>query len=371
MSEQIEKDAQVQVDSQEKVESKDFSCPQCAAPIQYDPETSTLKCEYCGFTQVLDGKESTDEYDFTNVEESEANSWRSETKIIRCDNCGAENVVANNDITSTCPFCGSNQVVETKELAGIKPHRVIPFKINKENAQRIYIKWLKKKFFTPSKIKKGQVKVGINGVYLPVWTFDTDTYSVYKGRIGKYYTRRVGSGKNARTVTEIRWRNIAGTRQVAFDDIIVNAGEQVKQEEVNSLSPFNTNDAFIYEANFLAGFSAEHYKVKLSEGWVKAKTLAKPVIQRSILSQYNYDTVGYLDITTNYNNIKYKYVLIPTWIGVYDYNTKHYRFIVNGETGKLCGKAPVSPLKVTMTVLVLVILLGIVVFVLYYTGVFE
>lgn len=90
-----------------------------------------------------------------------------------------------------------------------------------------------------------------------------------------------------------------------------------------------------------------------------------------ILSKYHYDVVGKIDMKTNYNNIKYKYVLIPVWIGTYRYNNKTYRFLVNGETGKLSGKAPTSALKVTILVLLIVLVAVAVLLIAYFSGSIE
>lgn len=41
----------------------------------------------------------------------------------------------------------------------------------------------------------------------------------------------------------------------------------------------------------------------------------------------------------------------PVWLSSYTYRGKIYRFMVNGETGRVAGKAPVSPLKVLLACL--------------------
>ena len=210
--------------------------------------------------------------------------------------------------------------------------------------------------------------VTICGVYLPLWTFDTKTFSSYRGRLGKHYTKVVGSGKKRRTVTRTRWYSISGNINVNFDDLLVNAGKQITQKEIESLSPFSTNDSFEYEKKFLAGFSAEHYQLSLKDGWDTAKILMLPIIERNILNRYRYDVKGEIIIQPNYYDNKYKYVLVPIWIGNYTYKKKNYRFLVNGETGKLTGKAPVSALKVTLTILFAILLIGLIIFLVYSSG---
>ena len=55
--------------------------------------------------------------------------------------------------------------------------------------------------------------------------------------------------------------------------------------------------------------------------------------------------------STLYSNITYKYLLVPTWISSFRYKGKIYQFAVNGQTGKVGGKAPVSAWRVFLAVL--------------------
>lgn len=352
----------------DNVGAKDYSCPSCGAPIEFNPDKSSLTCKYCGFSHIITGEKSKDENDFIRDTNVNNNNWGNETKIIKCSNCGAENVIPVNAISKSCPFCASNQVVETSELVGLKPDRVIPFQISKENAMLIYTKWLKKRFYTPNPIKKGHVTTQVSGVYLPCWTFDTNTVSSYKGRLGEHYTVTVGSGKNRHTETRTRYFNISGIKAVNFDDLLVNAGNKITQNEITSISPFKTNDSFLYDQQYLAGFSAEHYSTNLEKGFDNAKELTKVYIKKEILKGYNYDVVDTLTFKTDYHNITYKYVLIPTWIGVYDYKEKKYRYLVNGESGKLRGSAPTSTAKVVWTVLGVLFIIGIIALLIFLFG---
>jgi DNA-directed RNA polymerase subunit RPC12/RpoP len=348
-------------DEQNIRQSENYKCSECGAPMRFDPSTSTLICDYCGNKIVLEGEKTNKEFDFSTSFHLD-NSWQKETKIFHCKNCGANTVVSIKELSITCPFCGSTEIAETSDLPGIRPHRVIPFKLDAASARKVYSQWLKKKFFAPNKVKKSIPTVAVNGIYLPMWTYDTQSFSKYSGRLGKYYTVTVGSGKSRHTETRVRYFLISGVKQVNFDDLLVDAGKKVNQAEVNRLSPFGTNDALAYDQRYLAGFSAEHYDVDVKAGWDIAKGLAKPYIERAILSAYTYDVVDSLNVSTTYTNIKYKYVLIPLWMGHYSYNKKQYYFKVNGETSKLIGQYPVSPVKVTITVLVcLVILVGFVI----------
>ena len=277
--------------------------------------------------------------------------------IVACDNCGAKNVVSKKDITSTCPFCGSSAAIKKDELIGEKPNRVIPFKVGKEDVIKTYQKWIKKKFFVPSKVKKEIPNPLLNGVYIPSWTYDSNTLSTYKGRLGKRYTVTVGSGNNRRTETRIRYFSISGVHATFLDDVLICSGEKLKQDVLDKLTPYNTNDSYVYDERYLLGFMAEHYNLSLKDGWEKAKQKGKKIIESEILSKYHYDIVDYLKVNTTYDKIKYKYVILPVWICHYTYNDKKFQFMINGETGKIVGKYPVSALKISFVVLLLIALI--------------
>lgn len=343
--------------NEEKLESELYECPSCGANLKFLPEKEALFCEYCNTSISLKGKESDEELDFLTNCDKKVNDWDNETKIVHCSNCGANNVVSKYEITSNCPFCGSASVVDTNELVGEKPNRVIPFKISKSDVHILYKKWLKKKFFAPRKVKKDLPNPILNGVYIPSWTYDAITFSSYEGRLGKRYTRTVGSGKDRRTVTEIRYFRVSGVHQAQHDDILVCSGTKLQQPVLDKISPYDTNNSYVYDERYLAGFSAEHYKLTLKEGWVIGKKKTDIIIKNQILDKYDYDIVSYLNVNTNYHDIKYKYVILPTWICIYKYNNKEFSFIVNGETGKIVGKTPVSPFRVIFVVLLVIALI--------------
>lgn len=338
----------------EVLENEIYECPGCGANLKYLPEKEALYCEYCETIISLKGEASKEELDFLTNCDKKNSDWDVESKVVHCENCGANNVISKYEITSNCPFCGSASVISTNELVGEKPNRVIPFKIGKDEVAVLYKKWLKKRFFAPRKIKKNIPNPILNGVYIPSWTYDTNTFSSYEGRLGKHYTTTVGSGKNRRTVTRTRYFRVSGVHKVFLDDILVCSGVKLQQPVLDDLAPYDTNNSFVYDERYLAGFSAEHYKFTLKEGWHIGKKKADIVIRRQILNKYHYDVVDYLNVHTMYNNIKYKYVILPVWICLYKYNNKEYKFMVNGETGKVVGKTPISPIKVAFVVLLVI-----------------
>ena len=112
---------------------------------------------------------------------------------------------------------------------------------------------------------------------------------------------------------------------------------------------------------FIAGFLAERYTVGLDEGWDIAKGQIKAKLQSEIGSmekkKHHADSVSKVTFNTAYSKVTYKYVLAPIWIANFKFKEKLYNIVINGQTGQVKGEAPVSPLKVTIAIIIAIIVL--------------
>ncbi len=328
----------------------DYSCPSCGADLAYDPKSGKLVCDHCGNSESISSVSTNHERDFFSGV-SEDNFWQEEAISYECESCGAVTVMNKGEIAGHCPFCGSVKVISVKDQAGIKPTAVIPFAFDKKDAEAYYRKWIKNKLFAPSKVKKNFEPNSVNNIYVPCWTYDTVSASSYYGRVGKYYTVVVGSGKKRRTERRIRWYTVSGSYDRSFDDLAIEASSFIDQQRFEKIMPYDTNHAYDYDGRYLAGARAERYRVGIADAFDIAKVKMHSVIKSEIISKHNADVVDYMNVNVTYKEVRYKYVLLPLWVCSFAYNKKKYDFFVNGQTGKTSGKAPVSPWRVLVAVL--------------------
>lgn len=354
-------------DREKKVESELIKCPGCGNNMRFDPSAKKLVCDYCKNEVAITGVTAAEELDFMTAE-SYTPETDSETRVFRCDNCGAKVVLDMSETAVKCAFCGSPHVVAIEDMKGIKPNAVIPFKFDTKQAAAVYKDWAKKKIFCPSEFKKKLSLDTIHGAYTPCWTFDSNTVSSYEGRFGEHYTVTVGSGKNTRTEVRTRWYNVRGTFNKLFDDIVIICGTDVPKRSFDRISPYNTNASLKYNHSFLMGFNASHYTKNINQCWGEARKQMEDIIYRSIIAKYGADVVDYLHVNTVHRGVRYKYVLLPVYVGAFNYKKKLYNIYINGETGKVTGKLPKSPVRIGIAVLLgaaLIILL------LFLFGVFQ
>lgn len=344
-----------QIFSERTEDVTDKKCPNCGATVTFNPASGKMHCDYCGYSCELpkpEDENSIQELDFEAALHKASFNWGEQKKSVQCKQCGAVTIYDVLETAAVCPFCGSTSVMPAATDETIAPGAVCPFAVTKEKAGESFTKWLKKKWFAPRKAKKNARPDAFNGVYLPYWTYDAQTTSTFTARAG--YDRKVRD-KNGGTKTETTWSHVNGVYQEFIDDEVVMASKRHENSGVKDFGPFKLSKLVPYSPQLLAGFVAERYSIGLQEGWEKAQVSIKDKLRSNVesyvKSKWRCDRVSNVRLSTLYSNITYKYVLAPAWISSFQYKGKTYQFAVNGQTGKVGGKAPVSAFRVILAVL--------------------
>ena len=344
-----------------KLKTTVFKCPNCGGEAEFDAKTQKLHCLFCGGYFEIENDEKVVENELDDLL-NKAKVW-DEAEVYQCKSCGAKEILDKKEVATVCPFCGTNNVVRVEDLPGLKPQGVVTFKVEKNTAGEIATTWARKSIWSPRDFKKSAEPENIHGIYNPVFTFDAQTKSTYKGRLGEYYT--VSNGKT--TTTHVRYFNVSGNQDLNFDDFIVQASTAIPQKSISAISPFPTNDAPTYRTEYLRGYSASAYDKDGAVCWQQCKEMMRVEIEQRILSRYTYDVKDYLTVTTSYYHPRYKYILVPLYVGNYTYRSKLYNFYINGSNGKITGKRPKSFWKIFFTTLLAIIVLGIILYFMFLT----
>lgn len=334
-------------------------CKSCGADMYFDIASGKLRCPYCDTTEGISANVFEQERSLENFKED---TLKHETGAItyQCPNCHAKTVMHEYGTSAKCPFCGATNILQTEDIPGLAPDAILPFKVTKEEASSNSLKWVRKKIYAPNKLKKSFKPENLNSVYSPTFTFDSNTYSSYEGRLGKHYTETVGSGDQKRTVTKTRYFNVRGSYEQFFDDILIEVSPKVSQREFEKVGAFDTKNAVEYNTEFIAGHASERYDTGVNDAYEVAKKKMAERIRSAILSKYDYDVVEYLNVSTNYKQSSFKHLLVPLWCSAFKYRDKIYNYFINGRTGRVGGKTPVAIWKVALTVLVIAgVLVGI------------
>lgn len=339
-------------------------CPSCSASIEFNPSIGKLSCPYCGYeTEIAVPEKEEDkvaqEMDFAKAEERGNFDWGAEKKTVICKACAAETVYDALQIADSCPYCGSNQVMEASSVNTLAPNGVCTFEVTDKQAGEHFHKWIKGRWFTPRAAKKSAKPDAFQGVYMPYWTFDTKTSSRYSAKYGIDYTE---TDKDGNTTTHTTWYSTSGFYQDFIDDHLVSATTRYDRNMMKEIEPFNVLNNKSYKPEYIAGFLSERYSIGLSDGWKQAQKeihqYLDAQITKKIRRDHNADSVSSLHFSTTHDDITYKYLMLPIWLSSFRYKEKIYRFMVNGQTGQVGGDAPISPLRVALAVFVSLIVIA-------------
>ncbi len=344
---------------------QEFPCSKCGGKLEFNPKAGKLKCIYCGNEEeVPQDSEDVQEIAYDDFLETKKvkTAVLSETALeVSCPSCRARVTFQPPDVAGKCPFCGTS-IVSKGEKAHpvVEPGGVIPCKITQKNAQTNVRKWLGNNWFLPSALKELAQQEGMQGVYLPFWTYDSQTESDYTGSRGEYYyttetyavTNSEGETEwETREVQHTRWYPVAGHVSRFFDDILVPATKQLDDKQLKKLSGWNLQQLLPYSPSYLAGFKAQRYQVPLETGLITAKETMRSALNNTVCQDIGGDTQTVNTINTIHHAITFKHILLPVWISAYRYQNKQYRVMVNAQTGQVSGDRPYSKTKIAIAVL--------------------
>jgi len=349
-----------------------FPCPGCGSQMQFDTASQSLKCLYCGSEKRIgDGANAAPmehELDFADEGDTTRWDWGTEQQVIKCGNCGGEMLLPAGQTAAVCGFCGSPKVLPQGNPGSIRPESLIPFHVSRDQATKAFNAWRKKRWFVPNEFKKRSVSSNLNGIYVPFWTFDTDTDSLYRAEVGVYHYRqetrtRHVNGKTETYTETVRytvWHWTSGTYGQFYDDVLIPASAQYDSDLLRKLNDFKLHQLVEYKPGYLSGFIAERYSVSLQTGWSQAKSRVDDWQERDIRRRIGGDEIRNLSISTRYFDRTYKHILLPVWNANYMYKNKTYRYMVNGETGSVTGRVPRSPWKITFFTLFCVLVAAVI-----------
>lgn len=358
-----------------KKELKPLKCPGCAASLEYDPQSSKLKCPYCGnlleVERVAEAEPVVEvDYEEARGRAGEATQGRlSDSAVqVECATCGAAVVFEPPEVAGQCPFCTTKIVVQPHTPDPlITPQGLLPFATPKQQAIQSLQQWLSSRWFAPGDLKRVANPDRLEGVYLPFWTFDAAARTRYTGAQGEHYwvqeayTEMVNGRpeRRVRNVRKTRWRPASGEVENSFDDILVPASRAIDTRRLDDLEPWGLEKVEPYNPSYLAGFKAQRYQLDLEGGLGEAQARMEPAIRAAIRRDIGGDEQQIHSMSVSLSRVTFKHLLLPVWLGAYRFKEKVYQVAVNARTGEVSGERPYSAAKIAA--LVLMIALGIIV----------
>ncbi|MFT4126477.1 MAG: TFIIB-type zinc ribbon-containing protein [Gordonia sp. (in: high G+C Gram-positive bacteria)] len=350
--------------------TRTYPCPNCGDNLAFDPVSGQLACRSCGTMRAVTFHQDrrVGQHDLRDAAlagtrgllaaDDPAASTEHE---VTCQNCGGRTVFTGTLTATRCPYCASpiqrddvHAAPETIPVDG-----VVPFGVGEKQARESLEKWIHSRWFAPTEFKKYRQVGAFSSVYCSFFTYSTTAVTYYHGHRGDDYTVTVGEGENERTEIRTRWTAVSGTVTDAFTDVpaLVNTG--LDAQKIEALKPWPIDRARPFTGEFLAGHLARTYEFGPDEGFGIARAEEiDPAIQHSIRRDIGGDKQQISGFTPNFNPLRFRYLLMPVWLLTVMYANRPFQVFINGITGEVQGRRPVSKVKVAAAVICALVLLA-------------
>jgi len=309
-------------------------CTTCRA--QLDPED--LFCPNCGTEAPLAQREGRPK--------PPDSDWLTHRYV--CEGCGASMSYDASAQTLRCPFCSSEKLTSQPDQKALRAKLVVPFQTTREQVLATLKQWMGSSFWRPSGLANDAVVTKVVPVYVPYWVFSAraDTYWTADTNQVPWHARG-------------DWRPLTGDHRGDYHGILVGASGTLTPVETSAICPFNLNAGQPLSHSDLDNFIVEQFRVQ--------RKYARP-LARSGIESFEREACRKLvpgrsrnvKVNVRLSDIYSEPVLLPVWILAYKYKGELYRFLVNGQTGRHTGTAPISWFKIMMTIGLTIVLVAIV-----------
>ena len=325
--------------------SKIYKCEGCGGLLVFDPDSQALRCEYCKSIYHFAGGSKPGVFkqpysgSLVYKQEKETNP------LYECCNCHTR-LTGNQDTPVTrCVSCSSTDLKKVKG-EGVHPTALIPFKISKKKASECFAEWIETRKFAPNDLKKMAKLEKMSGFYAPVYSFDLTAVTEYSA-VG------INNWKDKEGREHSSSKKVCGTESKEYLDYIVSASRAVGTEVYAGFGGYDTADVVGGPSEYLLGFSGVNtdFDVHFGHMTMRRGVENKEEFRIRELLKTRFDEVSRLRITTTIRNVFNCYYFAPIWVNHYRYKNKDYNCYVNGQTGKVFGKAPKSIWKILALVL--------------------
>lgn len=327
-----------------------IKCPNCGGYVEFDPASQRYKCPYCG--QILLERELKEAGVQTEMPEDETpaqeeSAGRDEYKSYHCRNCGAQIVTGATTAASRCYYC-HNPVVLNDRLDGeFRPDGVIPFKLDKRGAEEAFKKFIASKKYVDHEFYSDAQLKEFTGVYYPYWYGDIQGKATFDGEGTRVSVQHFPQY----IVTTTRHFRVMREGRLTFRNMFRKALKAADRTLSEGIHPYSAN-VQEFKPGYLSGFMAEMRDIPEEEVRAEMEAEASGIAPSLIKKDHPYNSLtGNASFQVEKQDMRY--VLLPAWVLTWKNNKtdEMYYYMMNGETGQVCGKLPVDKKKLLLTAL--------------------
>lgn len=340
-------------------------CPKCGSTdISVNVNNGHLRCNFCRYEfepEKVAGLETDISQLKGEVIGSGATDIVADTNDVvtfKCSSCGAEVVIDTSEVTQArCHWCRNTLSVNQQIPNGSVPDVVLPFTVKKEDARAQIEKFVsKRKFYANPQFKKEFTTENIIGVYFPYMVVDTNAHSKMSGegeQEVRHYTIR--KGDHSETYYDADLYHVEREFDIAIEGLTIEASADKLNKKavdkttnvINSIMPFDIENAVKWNANYLKGYSSEKRDINIEQVKTLVEAQSKDIARfaaNDTLEQYDRG-VAWSSEELEIKGQQWKAAYLPVWLYSYQEvkgNKKLLHYVaVNARTKETMGSVPI------------------------------
>ncbi len=256
------------------------------------------------------------------------------SQVIQCDACGGSVVFDAGREAARCLFCGSVLLRADEGAEVPAPDAMLPFALPREQADVRFRSWARSSWWYAEPLRR--LSIELQAVMLPVWRFDAALETHWAGLV------------SARTRSGARPR--AGVEHAELSTLVP-ASLGLHEEELRALQPFREGEATRFDPGLPHEVPAlsERAAAEVARDLMLVEHRAR-IIKTHRLKRCQCSAATRIR--------EARLLMVPIYIGSFRYRDKPWRFVINAQTGRVTGRAPLDRGKIVMAALAVLAAVG-------------
>jgi hypothetical protein len=259
---------------------------------------------------------------------------------LRCQACGGSVVYDVAVEGAACLFCGAMALAAAPPEEPVPvPDGMIDLALDRATADAEYRRWAQRSWFYPRELRA--LTVELAPMLLPAWRFAGEVETHWAG-LRRAATR---SGKEP----------VSGQERASLPYMVPASGG-LGEGELAALQPFHEHEVGPWNPGAEhvpwepPAVSHERARTRAHEGM--ARHHAREITQRHGLVHCRVSPVVH--------DHDARLFMVPIYIGTFRFRDRPWRFVVNAQTGKVVGTAPLDRLKIALVTLAVLALAAVI-----------
>ncbi len=250
--------------------------------------------------------------------------------VIECEGCGGTVVYDAEHEAVRCVFCGGVALQPARLDAPAETAAIAaPWTVDPHEARELYRTWARSSWWYPRALRR--LDVDLHEVWIPAWRVEAEVEAHWTG-LASAATK---SGKRPRAGTDFATRRTW-----------IPASLGLTQDELGALAPFDEDASVPWTPD---DASAPFEVLGLSAA--SAVRAARPRFSRAARTDVVRRTrVCDCRVSTVLHDLETRALMLPVFIGCFRFREQPWRFVINAQTGRITGRAPLDRAKVGIAI---------------------